>query len=69
MENTAGSSTGEFKVRVHCPPDAPSSLRVTALHTDGVTLAWNTPDHDGGLPISGYVIEKRDAYRGGWTIA
>ena len=33
-----------------------------------MTVAWDMPDSDGGLPITGYVIERRDA-KGGWITA
>ena len=48
-------------------PSAPASLRVTSILSDSVTLAWEQPEHDGGDVITGYVIERRDAQRGGWT--
>ena len=47
----------------------PSSLRVTSIHDEAVTLAWNRPEPDGGLPVRAYVVEKRDAFRGGWSVA
>ena len=34
-----------------------------------MTLAWDSPDSDGGIPVSGYIIERRDAKKGGWTTA
>ena len=49
------------------PPSAPSSVRVTSISSDAVTLAWEAPERDGGAPITGYVIERRDAKYGGWT--
>ena len=32
-------------------------------------MAWDKPETDGGLPITGYVIERRDAKQGGWITA
>ena len=48
-------------------PSAPTGVRVTSILRDSVTLAWDKPEHDGGLPITGYVIERQDTRRGGWT--
>ena len=49
------------------PPSAPSSIRVTGISSDAVTLAWEAPDYDGGSTVTGYFIERRDAAYGGWT--
>ncbi len=49
------------------PPSAPGSLRVTSILRDSVTLAWEEPATDGGSPITGYVIERHDTARMGWT--
>lgn len=32
-----------------------------------MTCSWNPPVRDGGAPISGYVVEQRDAHRPGWV--
>lgn len=39
------------------PPGAPEPLH-TAY--DSITLQWTRPLHDGGAPITGYVLEKRE---------
>ena len=48
-------------------PALPPSLRVTGIRRDSVSLAWEEPEYDGGSPVSGYVIERKDVNRGGWT--
>ena len=50
-------------------PQPPQRLRVTSQWCDHVTLAWDAPDSDGGKPITGYVIERRDAQRSSWVRA
>ncbi|ELT96024.1 hypothetical protein CAPTEDRAFT_139787 [Capitella teleta] len=67
VENVAGTARHEFRVTVKSTPSAPTSLRVTSILRDAVTLAWEAPESDGGESISGYVIERKDAVRGGWT--
>lgn len=32
-------------------------------------LFWRAPEHDGGSPITGFVIEQRDDLVGIWTLA
>lgn len=36
---------------------------------DSITLSWNKPRDDGGSPITGYVLEKRDKGKDRWTAA
>ena len=44
-------------------PSVPLNLRVTEVYKDFVVLAWDAPEHDGGAPIIGYTVEKRDMKR------
>ena len=37
-------------------PGKPSSPRIVSVTNQSVTLEWTSPDSDGGLHISGYVI-------------
>jgi len=45
-------------------PSAPQNLRVTAVSKDSVSLVWDEPAHDGGAPVTRYVIEKADVKQG-----
>lgn len=50
-------------------PDKPESLEVTDIQKNSVTLQWKPPKNDGGSPITGYILEKRDTKRATWTSA
>lgn len=42
-------------------PGAPTGpLTASDLTVESVTLTWRPPKHDGGSPITGYVVEKLD---------
>jgi len=48
-------------------PSAPTNLRASQLTADSVTLDWTRPRSDGGSPLTGYVIERRDTASNYWT--
>ena len=48
------------------PPDAPRSCRVKEVTRSGVKLEWEKPTRDGGRPIKGYIIEKRNVMENSW---
>lgn len=61
----------KISVSLHfCSPAAPSApkdfkvLEVTRQH---VHLTWEAPEHDGGSPLTGYQVEKRDMSRKTWV--
>ncbi len=41
---------------------------VVETHDGEITLQWDPPDYDGGKPIQGYVLEKREP-GGRWSKA
>lgn len=49
-------------------PGAPGHLKATDWDKDHVDLAWMPPAEDGGSPITGYIIEKKDKF-GDWEKA
>lgn len=44
-------------------------MHVTEVYKDHISLSWEEPESDGGSPITGYVIEKRDASKTTWITA
>lgn len=50
-------------------PESPKNLRVKEVWTNFITISWDAPEKDGGSPITGYIIEKRDALRPMWLKA
>lgn len=36
---------------------------------DGMTIAWHEPDEDGGAPVSGYIIERKEVRSDRWVRA
>jgi hypothetical protein len=50
-------------------PGAPGTPEATDWDKDHVDLRWTPPVKDGGSPITGYVIEKREKGSPRWTKA
>jgi titin len=42
-------------------------LVTSDIKEDSVTLTWKPPKSDGGLPLTGYVVEKRDVRKTTWS--
>jgi len=45
------------------PPGPPSSPVVENVYKDSCELTWHPPDNDGGSPVTGYHVERRDSSR------
>lgn len=45
------------------PPEAPGQPKVVAYTPSSASLEWKAPEHCGGKPITGYLVERRE--RGG----
>ena len=50
-------------------PGAPEGVEISDVQKNSTTLKWQPPSYDGGSPITGYIIEKRDTKRPTWTSA
>ena len=49
-------------------PDEPKGpIRLDEVDATSVTCSWDPPERDGGSPVSGYMVEQRDAHRPGWV--
>ena len=47
-------------------PSVPKDLEVTEVTDDSVTLEWSPPVSNGGAPIIGYPIERKEPGRSQW---
>ncbi|XP_070534198.1 LOW QUALITY PROTEIN: twitchin-like [Ptychodera flava] len=68
-ENAAGvsePSRPSNAVTAMEPADAPGDLKVDDITKDSAKLSWTKPKDDGGSPIKGYVVEKREVGKDKW---
>lgn len=69
LTNVNGSCEGVLPVVIMDKPGPPQGpLDVLGVDKDQAELAWKAPKDDGGCPLVGYVIEKRDKTAGGQWI-
>jgi len=66
-ENSVGSDSAEIVVTILDTPPAPQNVDVVEKGKDFIILSWKPPQSDGGSPIIGYVLEKREATRSSWS--
>jgi len=57
LRSTSAAQPGKPAVEPHCEDTAKGSI----------TLSWELPTDDGGKPIKGYVVEKREHGSDKWT--
>ncbi|XP_074598807.1 projectin protein bent isoform X2 [Brevipalpus obovatus] len=50
-------------------PDKPGKPKVANWDKNFVDLTWDAPASDGGAPITGYIVEKKDRYSNKWIKA
>ncbi|KAK9695452.1 Fibronectin type III domain [Popillia japonica] len=63
--NKLGQDQASFLVTVTDKPSPPGKAKVLMTLGKSVTLAWNTPEDDGGCKIGNYIVEY---YRLGWNV-
>ncbi|EDW50927.1 GM26811 [Drosophila sechellia] len=69
-ENINGVDEAEVEVIILDKPSKPEGpIEVSDIHKEGCKLKWKKPKDDGGIPITGYVIEKMDTATGKWVPA
>uniref|UniRef100_A0A8C9RLR6 Titin-like n=1 Tax=Scleropages formosus TaxID=113540 RepID=A0A8C9RLR6_SCLFO len=66
LENSSGSQSITFNVKVLDTPGPPGPIKFTDVTKGALTLMWNAPVNDGGAHIQNYIVEKREASRRTW---
>ena len=58
-------------IKIQKPPEAPEKpegpIEVKDIKKESMNVSWQPPKSDGGSPITGYIIEKREQSRNLWA--
>ncbi|GIY50159.1 twitchin [Caerostris extrusa] len=66
IKNEHGKDSSILDVNILDKPGPPQGpLNIDEVDKDRVKLSWKPPKDDGGSPLTGYIVEKRDKTRGG----
>jgi len=69
-ENCVGKAHAEFDVNIMSVPTiCGGPIEVLGVTNSTIDISWKKPADDGGTPLTGYVVEKRDARKATWTLA
>ena len=66
LDNKSGSATLSIKVKVIDKPKAPNNLLVKDITGNSMHLRWSPPPEDGGSPVTGYIVEKKEGNKRMW---
>lgn len=48
------------------PPSKPGTPEIVDWDVDRVDLKWIAPKSTGGVPITGYIVEKKERFGSNW---
>ncbi|XP_076842860.1 myosin binding protein Cb isoform X2 [Brachyhypopomus gauderio] len=67
VTNPAGEDKANLFVKIVDVPDPPECVKCTAVGEDCATIIWEAPKFDGGVPLKGYLMERKKKGSSRWT--
>ncbi|KAK9534814.1 hypothetical protein VZT92_007235 [Zoarces viviparus] len=67
VTNSAGEDKVELMVKIVDVPNPPENVICTSVGEDSGTITWDPPAFDGGVPIKGYLMERKKVSATRWT--
>ncbi|KAM7381759.1 hypothetical protein PAMA_012552 [Pampus argenteus] len=67
VNNPAGEDKAVLFVKIVDVPDPPESVKCTSVGEDCATITWEPPKFDGGVPVKGYLMERKKKGSSRWT--
>ncbi|XP_061567165.1 myosin binding protein Ca isoform X2 [Cololabis saira] len=67
VTNPAGEDKAELFVKIVDVPNPPENVKCTSVGEDSATITWDAPSFDGGVPVKGYLMERKKVGSSRWT--
>uniref|UniRef100_A0A3Q3WW32 Myosin-binding protein C, fast-type n=1 Tax=Mola mola TaxID=94237 RepID=A0A3Q3WW32_MOLML len=67
VTNPAGEDNAEIFVTIVDVPNPPENVKCTSVGEDCAMITWEPPAFDGGVPIKGYLMERKKVGSSRWT--
>ncbi|XP_040919046.1 myosin binding protein Ca isoform X1 [Toxotes jaculatrix] len=67
VTNPAGEDKAEVIVKIVDVPNPPENVKCTSVGEDSAAITWDPPAFDGGVPIKGYLMERKKVGSSRWT--
>ncbi|XP_055366883.1 myosin binding protein Ca isoform X2 [Betta splendens] len=67
VTNPAGEDKAEIYVRIVDVPNPPENVKCTSVGEDYAAVTWDPPPFDGGVPVKGYLMERKKVGSSRWT--
>ncbi|XP_022595424.1 myosin-binding protein C, fast-type [Seriola dumerili] len=67
VTNPAGEDKAELFVKIVDVPNPPENVKCTSVGEDSATITWDPPAIDGGVPVKGYLMERKKIGSSRWT--
>ncbi|XP_068606483.1 myosin binding protein Ca [Brachionichthys hirsutus] len=67
VSNPAGQDRADLFIKVVDVPDPPDNVKCTSVGEDSAMIAWEPPAFDGGVPVKGYLMERKKVGSSRWT--
>ncbi|KAM3863963.1 myosin binding protein Ca [Diretmus argenteus] len=65
--NPAGEDKAELFVKIVDVPNPPENVKCTSVGEDTAMITWDPPVFDGGVPVKGYLMERKKVGSSRWT--
>uniref|UniRef100_UPI0037E94D96 myosin binding protein Ca n=1 Tax=Semicossyphus pulcher TaxID=241346 RepID=UPI0037E94D96 len=67
VTNPAGEDKAEVFVKIVDVPKPPENIKCSSVGEDSAIVTWDPPPYDGGVPVKGYLMERKKVGSSRWT--